>query len=110
MGRPPLVKKATLVGGSMEDNEALDRIDEMRDLVNANLESIIAEQSAVFGEVAEVSGQVVLAGGKRIRPIMVMLALDWEEVQDLAEIIHFEFSNDSIIILILVLEISMVKV
>ena len=56
------------MGGSMEDNEALDRIDEMRDLVNANLESIIAEQSAVFGEVAEVSGQVILAGGKRIRP------------------------------------------
>ena len=59
------------MGGSMEDNEALDRIDEMRDLVNANLESIIAEQSAVFGEVAEVSGQVVLAGGKRIRPLRV---------------------------------------
>ena len=47
----------------MEDNEALDRIDAIRDLVNANLEAIIEEQSATFGEVAEVSGQVVLAGG-----------------------------------------------
>ena len=56
----------------MEDNAALDRIDGMRDLVNANLESIIEEQSAVFGEVAAVSGQVVMAGGKRIRPIMVL--------------------------------------
>ena len=80
----------------MEDNEALDRIDEMRDLVNANLESIIAEQSAVFGEVAEVSGQVVLAGGKRIRPIMVMLAYDLAEGQDLDEIIPFAMSNEFI--------------
>ena len=80
----------------MEDNEALDRIDEMRDLVNANLESIIAEQSAVFGEVAEVSGQVVLAGGKRIRPIMVMLAYDLAEGQDLEEIIPFAMSNEFI--------------
>ena len=32
----------------MEDNEALDRIDAMRDLVNANLESIIAEQHHIF--------------------------------------------------------------
>ena len=60
----------------MEDNEALDRIDAIRDLVNANLESIIEQQSTTFGEVAEVSGQVVLAGGKRIRPIMVILAYE----------------------------------
>ena len=68
----------------------------MRDLVNANLESIIAEQSAVFGEVAEVSGQVVLAGGKRIRPIMVMLAYDLAGGQDLEEIIPFAMSNEFI--------------
>ncbi len=84
------------MGGSMEDNEALDRIDEMRDLVNANLESIIGEQSAVFGEVAEVSGQVVLAGGKRVRPIMVMLAYDLAGGQDIDEIIPFAMSNEFI--------------
>ncbi|RAH13275.1 MAG: hypothetical protein CMB05_002055 [Methanobacteriota archaeon] len=80
----------------MEDNEALDRIDEMRDLVNANLESIIAEQSAIFGEVAEVSGQVVLAGGKRIRPIMVMLAYDLADGDDFDEVIPFAMSNEFI--------------
>jgi len=96
VGRPPLVKKATLVGGSMEDNAALDRIDGMRDLVNANLESIIEEQSAVFGEVAAVSGQVVMAGGKRIRPIMVMLAYELAEGEDLDEIMPFAMSNEFI--------------
>ena len=80
----------------MEDNESLDRIDEMRDLVNANLESIIAEQSAIFGEVAEVSGQVVLAGGKRIRPIMVMLAYDLADGDDFDEVIPFAMSNEFI--------------
>ena len=80
----------------MEDNDALDRIESIRDLVNANLEAIIAEQSSEFGQVAEVSGQVVLAGGKRIRPIMVMLAYEIAGGEDLDEIIPFAMSNEFI--------------
>ncbi|MAI04844.1 MAG: hypothetical protein CMA07_03960 [Euryarchaeota archaeon] len=80
----------------MEDNDALDRIESIRDLVNANLETIIAEQSSEFGQVAEVSGQVVLAGGKRIRPIMVMLAYEIAGGEDLDEIIPFAMSNEFI--------------
>ena len=80
----------------MEDNDALDKIDAIRDLVNANLEAIIAEQSSIFGEVAQVSGQVVLAGGKRIRPIMVMLAYELAGGDDLDEIIPFAMSNEFI--------------
>ena len=80
----------------MEDNEALDRIEEIRDLINANLEAIIAEQSSEFGEVAKVSGEVVLAGGKRIRPIMVMLAYEIAGGGDLNEIIPFAMSNEFI--------------
>ena len=80
----------------MEDNDALDRIESIRDLVNANLEAIIAEQSSEFGQVAEVSGQVVLAGGKRIRPIMVMLAYELAGGEDLDEIIPFAMSNEFI--------------
>ena len=80
----------------MEDNEALDKIDAIRDLVNANLETIIEEQSSTFGEVAEVSGQVVLAGGKRIRPIMVILAYELAGGQDLDEIMPFAMSNEFI--------------
>ena len=80
----------------MEDNEALDKIDAIRDLVNANLEAIIEEQSSTLGEVAEVSGQVVLAGGKRIRPIMVILAYELAGGQDLDEIMPFAMSNEFI--------------
>lgn len=80
----------------MEDNEALDRIDAIRDLVNANLEAIIDEQSATFGEVAKVSGQVILAGGKRIRPIMVMLAYELAGGDNLDDIIPFAMSNEFI--------------
>tara|TARA_B100001769_G_C22051383_1_gene565148 strand:+ start:277 stop:1251 length:975 start_codon:yes stop_codon:yes gene_type:complete len=80
----------------MEDNEVLDKIDAIRDLVNANLEAIIEEQSSTFGEVAEVSGQVVLAGGKRIRPIMVILAYELAGGQDLDEIMPFAMSNEFI--------------
>tara|TARA_Y100001954_G_scaffold235358_2_gene292932 strand:- start:2150 stop:3205 length:1056 start_codon:yes stop_codon:yes gene_type:complete len=95
-GRQPLVKKATLVGRTMEDNEALDKIESIRDLINANLEAIILEQSSTFGEVAEVSGQVVLAGGKRIRPTMVILAYELAGGQDIDEIIPFAMSNEFI--------------
>ena len=80
----------------MEDNDALDRIDAIRDLVNANLEAIIVQQSSTFGEVAEVSGQVVLAGGKRIRPIMVILAYELAGGENLDEIIPFAMSNEFI--------------
>ena len=41
----------------MEADVALDRLEEIRDLVNANLESLIVEQQTKFGEVAEVSGK-----------------------------------------------------
>jgi len=80
----------------MEDNDALDRIEAIRDLINANLEIIIDEQSSEFGQVAEVSGQVVLAGGKRIRPIMVMLAYEIAGGEDIDEIIPFAMSNEFI--------------
>jgi len=80
----------------MEDNEALDKIDAIRDLVNANLEAIIEEQSSVFGNVAEVAGQVVLAGGKRIRPIMVILAYELAGGDDVDQIIPFAMSNEFI--------------
>jgi len=80
----------------MEDSVALDKIESIRDLVNANLEAIIAEQSSEFGQVAEVAGDVVLAGGKRIRPIMVMLAYEIAGGLDLDEIIPFAMSNEFI--------------
>ena len=60
----------------------------------ANLEAIV--EVPTFGEVAEVSGQVVLAGGKRIRPIMVILAYELAGGQDLDEVMPFAMSNEFI--------------
>ena len=57
----------------MEADIAMDMLEEIRVIINANLESLIEEQKAIFGEVAEVSGNVLLAGGKRLRPIVTYL-------------------------------------
>ena len=56
----------------MEADIAMDMLEEIQ-AINANLESLIEEQKAIFGEVAEVSGNVLLAGGKRLRPIVTYL-------------------------------------
>lgn len=80
----------------MEDVVVLDRIEAMKDLVDANLEAIIAKQTAIYGQVAEVSGQVVLAGGKRIRPILVMLAYEIAGGEDNEEIMPLALSSEFI--------------
>ncbi len=95
-GRPPLVKKATLVGCSMEDSAALDNLESMRDLINANLESIIIEQRAIYGEVAELSGRILLAGGKRLRPILVILAYELAGGQDIDEVMPLALASEFI--------------
>ena len=81
----------------MEENEALAILDQMRIEIDELLEVLIEEKSKIFGEVATISGSVLLAGGKRLRPIMVLLAYEMaggenlEEVMPLAlafELIH----------------------
>ena len=95
-GRPPLVKKATLVGCFMEDRIALDYLEDLRELVNANLESMIIEQRAIYGEVAELSGRILLAGGKRLRPILAILAYELAGGQDLDEIMPLALASELI--------------
>jgi len=95
-GRPPLVKKATLVGCFMEDLIALDYLEDLRELVNANLESMIIEQRAIYGEVAELSGRILLAGGKRLRPILAILAYELAGGQDLDEIMPLALASELI--------------
>ncbi len=80
----------------MEDIEVLDRIESIRDLVNANLESIIEEKIATYGEVADISGEVVLAGGKRLRPILILLAYELAGGKDLDEIMPLALSSEFI--------------
>tara|TARA_B100001093_G_scaffold169000_2_gene161698 strand:+ start:27021 stop:28004 length:984 start_codon:yes stop_codon:yes gene_type:complete len=78
--------------------EASDRLETMRMLVDAELEALIeAEVNSGSGPVAELCGSVLLAGGKRLRPLLILLAYeiaggeDVEEIMPLAlafELIH----------------------
>jgi len=95
-GRPPLVKKATPVGCFMEDRIALDYLEDMRELINANLESIIIEKREIYGEVAELSGRMLLAGGKRLRPILAILAYELAGGQDIDEIMPLALASEFI--------------
>ena len=95
--RPPPVKKASPVGCLMDESVAMDRLEEMRILIDANLSALIEEQSSIYGEVALRAGEILLASGKRLRPILVLLAYELaggennDEVMPLAlasELIH----------------------
>ena len=78
--------------------EASDRLETMRLVVDAELEVLIEnEVENGAGQVAELCGSMLLAGGKRLRPLLILLAyeiaggLDEDEIMPLAlafELIH----------------------
>ena len=78
--------------------QASDRIESMRLVVDAELESLIeTEVEHGAGQVAELCGTVLLAGGKRLRPLLILLAheiaggSDGDDIMPLAlafELIH----------------------
>lgn len=79
----------------MEYNYESSRIDSLRTFVDDNLNKFIEEQIGIYGEVAEHSGEVLLSGGKRLRPILFLLA--YELVEGLED-------NDSIVDIAMALE------
>ena len=99
-GRRLPVKKGTVVGRYVANIglEASDQLEVMRLHVDAALEALVEdeiEQGA--GQVAELCASMLLAGGKRLRPLLILLAheiaggQDAEEVMPLAlafEMIH----------------------
>lgn len=99
-GRRLPVKKGTVVGNIVANIglEASDQLEVMRLHVDAALEALVEdeiEQGA--GQVAELCASMLLAGGKRLRPLLILLAheiaggQDTEEVMPLAlafEMIH----------------------
>ena len=78
--------------------EASDRLETMRMVVDAELESLIEnEVENGSGQVADLCGSMLLAGGKRLRPLLILLAyeiaggLENDEIMPLAlafELIH----------------------
>lgn len=70
---------------------------DLKDLVDSRLKEYIDQEIANHGQVADLAGDVLLAGGKRLRPLLVLLAyelvggVDPEEILPLAlafEMIH----------------------
>ena len=84
------------MGCSMEDNDALDYLEDLRDLINANLEAMIEEQCAIYGEVAELSGKILLAGGKRLRPILSLLSYQLSGGENIDEVMPLALASEFI--------------
>ena len=76
-GRRPLVKKGTLPRGIMAQisEGSQNRFEELRNEIEQSLEEMIASR-VNSGEVVELAGRMLLAGGKRLRPIMMFLAYE----------------------------------
>ena len=62
-----------------------DSLDSLRNRIDEALEEMIASR-VDSGEVVELSGKVLLAGGKRLRPMMMCLAYQIAGGKDLNEI------------------------
>ena len=84
------------MGCSMEDNDALDYLEDLRDLINANLEAMIEEQCTIYGEVAELSGKILLAGGKRLRPILSLLSYQLSGGENIDEAMPLALASEFI--------------
>ena len=81
----------------MDESALQECLRDLKDLVDSRLKEYIDQEIANHGQVADLAGDVLLAGGKRLRPLLVLLAyelvggVDPEEILPLAlafEMIH----------------------
>lgn len=76
-------------------------LDSLRQQIDTALEEMIASRID-SGEVVELSGRVLLAGGKRLRPIMMCLSYEIAGGRDLAKIMPlamaFEFLHTATLV------------
>lgn len=77
--------------------DASDRLESMRLLIDAELESLIEDEvSNGSGQVAELCGSVLLAGGKRLRPLLILLAHEIAGGTDVDEIMPLALASEMI--------------
>ena len=76
-------------------------LESLRKQIDASLEEMIASRID-SGEVVELSARVLLAGGKRLRPIMMCLSYEIAGGQDLSKIMPlamaFEFLHTATLV------------
>jgi len=59
------------------ESDVSDRLESMRNLVNSELEALIEkEKKNGSGQVAELCSSVIFAGGKRLRPLVLIIAYE----------------------------------
>ena len=76
---------------------ASDRLESMRLLVDAELESLIENEiDSGSGQVAELCGSVLLAGGKRLRPLLILLAHEIAGGTDIEQIMPLALASEMI--------------
>lgn len=76
---------------------ASDRLESMRILVNAELEALIEnEKKNGAGQVAELCGSVILAGGKRLRPLVILLAYEIAGGTNFEDVMPFALASEMI--------------
>jgi geranylgeranyl pyrophosphate synthase len=77
--------------------KASDRLETMRFLVDAELEALIENEiKNGSGQVAELCGSVLLAGGKRLRPLLILLAHEIAGGTDVEEIMPLALASEMI--------------
>tara|TARA_B100000767_G_scaffold238711_1_gene233585 strand:- start:1377 stop:2360 length:984 start_codon:yes stop_codon:yes gene_type:complete len=77
--------------------DANDRLESMRLLVDAELEALIEnEMENGSGQVAELCGSVLLAGGKRLRPLLILLAHEIAGGNDIEQIMPLALASEMI--------------
>ncbi len=70
----------------MAEDTAFEVLAAMRESIDAEIEELVALHSQQYGEVAIEAGKILLAGGKRLRPIIAKLAFQIAGGTDMSKI------------------------
>lgn len=98
-GRRLPVKKGTVVGVLVANIglEASDQLEVMRLHVDAALEALVDDEiQNGAGQVAELCASMLLAGGKRLRPLLILLAHEIAGGEDIEEVMPLALAFEMI--------------
>jgi octaprenyl-diphosphate synthase len=80
----------------MDELALQECLSDLKDLVDSRLKFYIEQSVPKHGQVAELAGDVLLAGGKRLRPLLVVLAYELVGGRDLEEILPLALAFEMI--------------
>lgn len=80
----------------MDESTLQECLRDLKDLVDSRLKIYIEQAILSHGQVAELAGDVLLAGGKRLRPLLAILAYELVGGSDLEEILPLALAFEMI--------------